>query len=411
MKEILGKYARLVIHTGVNLQKKQLLVINSPIECAAFARKIAAAAYEAGARDVIVSWSDEKLAKIRFTMAPEEIFAEFPEWRKQLYVGYAREEAAFVSILASNPEIFKDVAPQRLTMVQQATGEALKEYRQCMMTNKNAWCVVSVPTADWAKKVFPKEVPSLAVKKLWQAILQTIRVDETGDPVKKWEEHLAYLEKARNFMNEKKFKFLHYKNSLGTDLQIELPAKHLWASGAEYTAKRIRFVANMPTEEVYTLPRYDGVNGTVVSTKPLNYNGSLIEGIVLTFRDGEVVDYKAAKGQDKLRQLLSMDGGACRLGEVALVPYDSPISQSGILFYNTLFDENAACHLAFGKAYPTCLENGENMSPEELDAAGVNESLIHEDFMIGSADLEITGTTADGRELPIFRDGNFVKFA
>ena len=410
MEAIFEKYAQLVVHTGVNLQENQLLVINSPIECAEFAREIAKQAYESGARDVIVSWNDEKLSKIRYTLAKEEVFADFPNWRKELYVGYARENAAFVSILASDPEIFKQVDPKRLSMSQQANGEALKEYRERMMSNKNAWCVVSVPTKAWAKMVFPEASEDEAVDKLWQAIVKATRLDGKNGPVDSWETHLKALEKSREFMNRQRFQSIHFKNALGTDLRVELPEKHIWASGAEYTPGKLRFVANMPTEEVYTLPKFDGVNGTVVSTKPFNYNGSLIEGIELTFEDGEVTAFKAAKGQEQLRHLLSTDSGSCRLGEVALVPDKSPISQSGILFYNTLFDENASCHLAFGKAYPTCLENGENMTAEQLELAGVNESLIHEDFMIGSPDLNITGVTAEGKQVDIFIDGNFVTF-
>ncbi|MGL5270384.1 MAG: aminopeptidase [Selenomonadaceae bacterium] len=410
MEQILEKYAQLVVRTGVNLQPDQLLVINAPIECAAFARKIAGAAYAAGAHDVIVSWNDEKTARIRYDMAPIAVFGEFPEWRKQLYVGYAQQGAAFVSIHAADPEIFSGVNPERLAAAQQAAGEALKEYRERMMTNKNSWCVVSIPTEAWARKVFPGVDPELAVEKLWQEILAAIRVNASSNPVENWDLHLAYLEKARTFLNRQRFTRLHFKNGRGTDLQVELPEGHIWASGAEYTEDNIRFVANMPTEEVYTLPKFDGVNGRVVGTKPFAYQGSLIENFVLDFEKGKVVNYRAEKGQEVLENLILTDAGSCRLGEVALVPVDSPISRSGILFYNTLFDENASCHLAFGKAYPTCLKNGENMTPAEREAAGINESLLHEDFMIGSEDMSVTGITADGKEIPVFREGNFVDF-
>ena len=410
MEQILEKYAQLVVRAGVNLQPDQLLVINAPIECAEFARKIAAAAYTAGAHDVIVSWNDEKTAKIRYDMAPTTVFGEFPEWRKQLYVGYAQQGAAFVSIHAADPEIFSGVKPERLAAAQQAAGEALKEYRERMMTNKNSWCVVSIPTVAWARKVFPGVEAELAVEQLWQEILAAIRVNASSDPVENWELHLAYLEKARTFLNRQRFTRLHFQNGRGTDLQVELPEGHIWASGAEYTEDNIRFVANMPTEEVYTLPKFDGVNGRVVGTKPFAYQGSLIENFVLDFEKGKVVNYRAEKGQEVLENLILTDAGSCRLGEVALVPVDSPISQSGILFYNTLFDENASCHLAFGKAYPTCLKNGENMTPAEREAAGINESLLHEDFMIGSEDMTVTGITAEGKEIPVFRQGNFVEF-
>lgn len=410
MQNKLEKYARLVIHTGVNLKKDQLLVINSPIECAQFTRLLATTAYSAGAKEVIVSWNDEKLEKIRFTLAPEEVFDAFPEWRKQLYIGYAKQDAAFISIAASDPEIFKAVNADRMARAQKSSSTALKEYRERMMSNQNAWCVVSIPTAAWAGKVFPEMQTAEAVDKLWQTIFQTVRIDDASDPVKNWEKHLANLEKAKDFMNQYDFKYLHYTNAAGTDLKIELPDGHLWISGAELTPDKRPFVANMPTEEVYSMPKADGVNGTVVSSKPLNYHGNLIDKFTLTFEAGKVIAYSAEQGQEILAKLLETDEGSARLGEVALVPYDSPISNSKILFYNTLFDENASCHLAFGKAYPVCIKNGENMSAEELQKAGVNESLVHEDFMVGTEDLEITGIMKDGKEVAVFKNGNFVSF-
>ena len=410
MKNLLKKYAHLVIKMGVNLQPDQLLVINAPLECADFARLLAEEAYTIGAHDVIVNWKDEKLAKLRYTMGKESIFSEFPEWRRLFYMDYAQQGAAFISIYAEDPEIFKEVAPDRLAMSQRAAGAALIEYRQRMMNNENAWCVVSIPTIAWAKKVFPDVSVEMSVKRLWQEIFKVVRIDKTSDPVENWKKHVGFLAKAADFMNAHQFVSLHYCNSVGTNLTVELPKGHIWAGGAEYTTNRVLFVANMPTEEVYSLPKRDGVNGTVVGTKPFSYNGNLIEGFQLTFKDGVVVDYKADKGQDILGQLIKTDEGSCRLGEVALVPYDSPISQSGTLFFNTLFDENASCHLALGKAYPTCLTGSEKMTSIELAAAGVNDSLVHEDFMIGSADLEIIGTTEAGRKITVFEKGNFVKF-
>ena len=405
---LLDKYAKLVVNIGVNLQKDQILVINSPIECADFARRIAAAAFAAKAHDVVISWSDEEFAKLRYLNGEKKIFYEFPEWRRAFYTDYAEQGAAFVSIAAKNPEIFKEVDPEVLTISQQAAGAALLEYRARLMSNKNTWCVVSVPTADWAKKVFAESNEEEAVEKLWQAIFKTVRIEENSDPIKLWEEHAAFLKRAADFLNEHRFTKLKYKNSLGTDLTIELPAGHIWAGGAEYSATGVRFIANMPTEEVYTLPKRDGVNGIVYATKPLNYGGNLIEDFYVRFEKGKVVEHKAKKGDELLTKIFTTDEGASYLGEVALVPYDSPISRSGILFYNTLFDENAACHLAFGKAYPTCIEGGEDMDSMELLEHGVNDSLVHIDFMVGSADLSVTGVTAAGEEIPIMREGNFV---
>ena len=406
MEQKLEKYARLVVKTGVNIQKDQILVVNSPIECADFARKIAKEAYAAGAKDVVVSWNDEKLSKIRFTDAPDKVFDEFPNWRKEMYLGYAKEGAAFVSIAASDPEILKDVNPDRIARMQKVSGNALKEYRERMMNNKNTWCVVSIPTVSWAKKIFPQLSEAEAVARLWDAILETVRVGD-GDPIAAWQSHLKTLTKSKELMNEYNFTRLHYKNALGTDLTVELPKGHIWLSGAEFTPDGREFVANMPTEEVFTLPKKHGVNGTVVSSKPLNYHGNLIENFKLTFKDGKVIEYSAKKGQSILEKLLTADESSAYLGEVALVPHDSPISNLNILFYNTLFDENASCHLAFGKAYPVCIEGGDKMDESALEAAEVNDSLIHEDFMIGTADLEITGITQDGKEVAVFKNGNF----
>lgn len=405
-QHLLEKYARLIVKTGVNIQKDQILVVNSPIECAAFARLVARVAYQEGAHDVVLNWKDELFSKLRFEQAPEAVFTEFPEWQKQFYLTYLRQGAAFLSIAAADPELLKEVDPARVAAAQKTGSIALREYREALMSNKNAWCVASIPTAAWACKVFPDLAPEQAVEKLWEAIFTTVRIAQE-DPVAAWDDHKNNLKRSMEWLNARRFKYLHYKNSLGTDLTIELPQGHLWLGGAEATPAGLEFVANMPTEEVFTLPKKTGVNGTVVSSKPLNYNGSLIEDFSLKFKEGRIIEYTAAKGQEVLAKLIETDEGSGYLGEVALVPYDSPISRLNLLFYNTLFDENASCHLAIGKAYPVCIKNSENMSGEELVQAGVNDSLVHEDFMIGTADLEITGTTVTGEKIAIFKAGNF----
>ena len=410
-QNLLEAYARLVVRIGVNLQHDQILVINSPIECAPFARLLAKEAYKAGAHEVVMSWGDELSARIKYDMAGTAVFSEFPEWRRAFYTDYAEQGAAFISIAARDPEIFSGVDPERLTLAQQAAGAALLEYRARLMANKNTWCVASVPTAAWAKKVFPEASEDEAVAKLWDAIFRTVRIGGEQDVVAAWHNHIDYLHRAAKFLNDNDFASLHYTNELGTDLTIELPEGHLWAGGSEMAATHVPFVANLPTEEVYTLPKRDGVTGRVVASKPLVYQGSLIEHFWLEFEGGRVVRFHAEKGEDVLAELLKTDEGSARLGEVALVPYDSPISKSGLLFYNTLFDENAACHLALGKAYPTCLKGGEDMDSVTLLQHGVNDSLLHEDFMVGSRELAITGTRrSDGRAVPVFRHGNFIEF-
>ncbi len=404
--ELLEKYALLLVKTGINIQKDQTLVINSPIECASFARIASRIAYIEGAREVVINWRDELSSKIKFMHAPEEIFEEYPDWQRDFYLSNVRKGAAFLSISASDPELMKDVNPERMAKSHKAASTAIKEYRERLMSNRNVWCVASIPTISWAKKVFPKLSEDEAMEELWNAIFKTVRVD-TIDPVASWETHKRNLKKSMDFLNSNNFKYLQYKNSLGTDLKIELPENHLWLGGSDYTPEGVEFIANMPTEEVFTLPKKTGVNGVVVSSKPLNYNGNLIEEFSLTFKDGRIIDFKAEKGYDILKSIIETDEGSYYLGEVALVPHDSPISNSNILFYNTLFDENASCHLAIGKAYPVCIKNGENLSDEELVKLEVNDSFVHEDFMVGTEDLQIIGITAEGKEIPVFENGNF----
>lgn len=408
-KQYLENYARLIVRTGVNLQKNQTLVIFSPVECADFTRLLARTAYQEGAREVVVGWKDEQLAREWYLHAAEDVMDEFPEWQRVFFTSYLSRGAAYISVSAEDPELLKEVAPERLARAQKARSIAIREYREKLMSNYNAWCVVSIPTVGWAQKVFPGVAKEEAIERLWHAIFSTVRADRQ-DPVASWDEHKARLKRILDFLNSQKLRFLHYKNALGTDLRVELPEEHLWLGGSDHTRDGVEFVANMPTEEVFTLPKKTGVNGTVIASRPLIYNGNRIDGFSLTFREGTVVNFHADEGYDVLKNILETDDGSRYLGEVALVPYDSPISNSGILYYNTLFDENASCHLALGKAYPKCIRNSEAMTGEELLKAGVNDSLVHEDFMMGTEDLDITGITADGAEVPIFRNGNFAFF-
>lgn len=403
----LHKYAQLLVKTGINLKKDQILVLSVPIECAEFARAIAEVAYDAGAKDVVIRWIDEISTRIRYLKGPEELFDTLPSWQKEFYLSYVRQDAAFLTISASDPENLKEVDPLRIQRSSKAFSEACSEYRQRMMNNINVWCVASVPTPSWAKKVFPDVTEEEAVNKLWDAIFEAVRVNE-ADPVAAWESHKDALKKRMAYLNDMNFKTLHYSNSLGTDLTIELPEGHIWLGGSDFTPEGHEFIANMPTEEVFTAPKRTGVNGRVVSSMPLNFNGSLIDGFEFTFKDGKVVSYKAKVGEEQLKRLLETDEGAMYLGEVALVQYDSPISNMGILFYNTLFDENASCHLAIGKAYPVNVKGGEHMDSATLIANGINDSITHEDFMVGTKDLNIIGTTQDGKQVQIFKDGNFV---
>ncbi|GIM27662.1 aminopeptidase [Clostridium polyendosporum] len=404
--DLLKKYAKLAVKTGVNIQKDQTLVVMSPIECAPFTRMVADIAYDEGAKDVVIHWNDELSAKIRFLKAPEEVFETMPQWQVDALISYAEKGAAFLSISASDPELMKDVNPKRIALNQKTRQIALKEFNQRLMSNKNAWSIVSIPTSGWAKKVFPTLSGEEAIENLWNAIFKIVRVDKE-EPVQAWDEHKNNLKEKMDYLNSKNLKSLYFKNSKGTDLKIELPDEHLWVGGAEYTQGGVEFIANMPTEEVFSMPKKTGVNGKVVSSKPLNYGGNLIDNFSLIFENGRIVDFTAEKGSDTLKHLIETDEGSHYLGEVALVPHHSPISDSGIIFYNTLYDENASCHLAIGKAYSLCIKNGDSLSEKELEEREVNHSLTHVDFMIGTEDLEIIGFTHNNEEIQIFSRGNW----
>lgn len=403
---LLEKYARLIVKSGVNIQKNQTLMVISPIECDWFVRIIAKIAYEAGAKDVVVEWVDELLSKMKFLYAPEESFEEFPEWQKNFYLSYAREGAAFLTIDAKDPELMKDMKLERISKANQVRSSALKEYANRKMSGKNAWCIASVPTKAWAKRIFPNISEEEAMEKLWQDVFKITRIDEDNDSVISWNKHIDELKINADFLNSNDFKYMHYKNALGTDLIIELPENHIWISGSASTPEGVEFSANIPTEEIFTLPKKTGVNGIVVSSMPLSYNGSVIEKISITFKNGKIVDFDAKKGYEVLKGIIETDQGSHYLGEVALVPYNSPISKLNTIFYKTLFDENASCHLAIGAAYP-CIKNIENMSQEELGLLEINDSSIHVDFMIGTEDLEIMGITRANNEIAIFKNGNF----
>ncbi len=404
-KDMVANYAKLAVEVGVNIQKGQTLVVNAPIESAEFVRLVAQHAYDMGAKNVHVEWNDEKLGLIKYTSAPDEAFKEFPMWKANGLEEMAKEGAAFLTIYAQDPELLKDVDPERISTAAKTRSQALKAYRDYIMASRVSWSIVSIPTAGWARKVFSGMSQDEAIAKLWESIFKIVRID-SEDPVAEWKKHLENLGEKVEFLNAKKFKKLHFKSSV-TDLHVELPKGHIWAGGGEFNPDGVYFVANMPTEEIFTMPLKTGVNGHVKSTKPLNYGGNLIDDFELTFKDGKVVDFTASKGYEILKKLIETDEGSCYLGEVALVPYDSPISNMDTVFFNTLFDENASCHLAFGMAYPTCVEGGDSMSEQELEKAGANKSLVHEDFMIGSSDMDITGETESGETVPVFKNGNW----
>ncbi|MTI71946.1 MAG: aminopeptidase [Firmicutes bacterium] len=404
-KTNLKKYAELTLKVGLNLQKGQTLVVNAPLTSANFVRKITKKAYDLGAKNVHVEWNDEELKLIKYKNAPEEAFKEFPEWKAKGFEQMAKDGACFLSISASNPDLLKDVDPKRISTAQKTAAKAMEAFRKYTQNSEVSWAVVSVPTKEWAQKVYPNLNEKESVEKLWESIFSIVRVDK-NNPIDEWKKHLSTLKEKVTYLNTKQYKKFHYK-APGTNLTVKLPKNHVWIGGDEANSKGDMFVANMPTEEVFTVPIKHSVNGTVTSTKPLNYGGNLIEDFKLTFEDGKVTDFSAEKGYETLKNLIETDEGSHYLGEVALVPHDSPISKTETIFFNTLFDENASCHFALGSAYPTCVEGGAKMDKDELNENGINVSLTHVDFMIGSEKLDIDAETKDGKIEPIFRNGNW----
>ncbi|RED85154.1 aminopeptidase [Cohnella phaseoli] len=402
----LDRYAELIVRFGVNVQQGQEVFIIGSIEIADLVRRVAAQAYEAGAGNVHVDWSDEYLTRLKYEKASDDVFSRFPEWETAKRNDFVARGAAFISFSAPNPDLLKGIDASRIGNYQKAAGQGLSEFRRAIQSDKVSWTVVAASTKDWAIKVFPDSATEQeAVDKLWDAIFSSVRLD-AGDPVKAWKEHDANLHKKSDWLNEKRFAKLHYR-APGTDLTIGLSEKHLWVAASSVNENGVPFMANMPTEEVFTVPLKTAVDGYVSSTKPLSHGGNLIDGFKLTFEQGRIVKVEAEQGEENLRQLVESDEGAHYLGEVALVPHESPISQSNVLFLNTLFDENASNHLAIGSGYAFNVEGGKKMTQEQLAEAGVNSSIVHVDFMIGSAEMDIDGVCADGTVVPVFRKGNW----
>ncbi len=404
--QMLEKYARLVVQIGVNIQPGQVLIVNAPLETAELTRRIVTEAYDAGAKYVMVDWDDEAITRIRYEHAGDDTFDYYPQWHADMMEKFAAEGGAILRIKVPNPELFNGIESWKVSKSVKAAAIANENYSDYTRNSRISWALVKAPTVAWANKVYADLPESERVDAMWDAIFMMNRVTPDNDPVAAWKEHVAQLEKVEERLNSKRYKSLHYR-APGTDLHVELPEGHLWKSAGGSNASGTYFIANMPTEEVYSMPHRNGVNGTVTSTMPLNLNGRLVEGIQLTFSEGKVTAYDAVSGLEHLTSLLETDEGAMHLGEIALVPHDSPISNLNRIFYNTGIDENASCHFALGSSYPTNLESGTEMSKEELLAHGANVSLTHVDFMVGSAELDIDGELPDGTIEPVFRKGNW----
>ncbi|MDR3572527.1 MAG: aminopeptidase [Anaerolineaceae bacterium] len=401
----LSNYAELIVKVGLNMRAGQRLVIQAPIQAAELVRKVTVSAYKAGVRYVDVLWQDDLINLARYQFAPRDSFEEFPLYLAKGLEEYGRSGDAFLRIYSEDPDLLKDQDPQLIALANKSMATALKKYAEYEMSGYFNWCVVGMPIASWAAKVFPEIGEQDRIEKLWDTIFKVCRLNQ-GDPVAAWQQHILDLVARGDYLNQKAYTAIRFR-SPGTDLTVGLPDGHQWISGQSTAKNGIPFVANIPTEEVFTLPHKDRTEGVVTSTRPLSIAGSLLEDFSLTFEKGRVVNYNISKNEAVLRNLIETDEGSHHLGEVSLVPNNSPISQSGILFYNTLFDENAACHIALGKAYAVTLKGGDSLSEEEFAAAGGNDSLYHVDFMIGSAETDVDGIRPDGQVEAVLRGGEW----
>ncbi len=403
--KILDNYCQLVLKIGVNLQPNQPLYIACPTKWAYVAEALTKTAYEMQAKFVRIIWENERIDNLNYLNADVDTLCEVPKWFVDSRNYLVENNYCYVSISAENPKAFNNIPPEKMSKVAIARSKALKKYSDAVMNNAIRWCVVPLPSKEWAEQIFCSD--QNAQEKLSVLIEKCMRLD-CDNPTLAWEKHIATLDKRAKFLNDANLDYLHFTNALGTDLKVKLADDHVFLSAKERAKDGIYFVANMPTEEIFTAPHKAGVNGIVFSALPLSYNGQIIDEFSLTFKKGKVVDFTAKTGYQTLSNLLKTDKGILSLGEVALIGKNSPIAQSYVLFFNTLFDENASCHLALGKAYPTTVKNGETLSKSELNKLGVNDSVEHVDFMIGTSDLSVIGVTKDNKKITLLSDGEWV---
>ena len=404
-KTRLRKYAKLIAKVGVNVQRGQEVIVQAELDQPEFVEMVVEECYKLGAKKVSVEWSHQRLTRSHVRYCKPDVLGSMEDWQLQKWERWAEVIPCRIFLMSEDPDGLEGIDQRKYATAMAKRAKLIKPIRQ-KMENKYQWCIAAVPGKAWAKKVFPGMRVSAAMEKLWEAILDTSRVND--DPIGAWDEHNKDLGKRCDYLNSLSLTKLVYKASNGTDLTVGLSPEVLFMGGGEHAlGSGIYFNPNIPSEEIFTSPMKGEAEGIVYSSKPLAYNGALIDNFSMRFEGGKVVEVKAEKNEDVLRELIGMDEGAPYLGECALVPYTSPIRESGILFYNTLFDENAACHLAIGRGFTNLYRGYENMTEEEIHAKGINDSIVHEDFMIGTKDLSITGITADGREVKIFENGEW----
>ena len=404
-KTVLKKYADLLVRRGVSLKKGQCLTVFASVDQAPLVKEIVAAGYKQGAKAVSVEWSFDEIEKLHYKHQSLKTLSEVPNWKIEKLKNRVETLPARIYITSEDPDGMKGVNQAKIAKARMATYPILKPFID-QIENKEQWCIAGAASPAWAKKVFPGLKKKEAVEKLWDAIMQTSRMCD--DPVAAWDEHNKNLKEKCDYLNNLHLKELHYTSSNGTDFRVGLLDNALFLGGAEKTlGSNIVFNPNIPSEECFTSPKKGEAEGIVYSTKPLSYQGELIENFSIRFEKGKAVEVKAEKGEELLKQMISMDETAGYLGEVALIPYDSPINKTNILFFNTLYDENASCHLALGMGFTNCIKDYEKYTKEDLNSMGINDSMIHVDFMIGSNDLDIVGETIDGKKIQIFKDGNW----
>lgn len=405
-EEQLKKYAELAVQAGVNVQENQLVIIHSDIEHVTFARLIQTAAYEVGASNVVINWTDEQSTKEFYLHAADEAIDYFPDWQAARFKEWDEAGAAYIHIISENVDVFKEVSTERMSRFQKSSRTKLKAYHAKIRSHEVRWCLLVVPQVAWATKVFPHLSKEEAQQLLWKVILQGARADGEN-PIRDWGKHDRAIESRKKILNDSQFEVLHFTNSRGTDLLVGMPKNHLYIGGGVTDKKGIPFFPNIPTEEIFSAPHKNKVNGKLVATKPLIYEGRVIADFYLTFKDGRITDYYAITGQEALQSLIETDEGSHYLGEIALVSSNSPLSQTDTLFYNTLFDENTACHIGIGNASPSNLQNSSDLSEEELKKAGLNVSLLLVNVTFGTEDMKVVGRKEDGTEVLLMKNGDF----
>jgi aminopeptidase len=404
LEEMIVNYARLAVTKGVAVRPGQELVVTGSVEQAKFVREVVKAGYEEGAGHVTVIWADDAVARLEYENMPVKYFEETPNWKREQLNSLAASDAAFLFVEGGDPEALTGIDPMKLATAARARNEQCKTFREGLDFGRNAWSIIGVPVEPWARKVFPSLPTDEAVERLWRAILSAARSDGP-DPNSAWDAHSASFEFRKRKLNSYKFDQLHYVSKNGTDFTLGLTVGHLWEGGCAVTTSGTTFLPNIPTEEVFTSPNRLRADGIVHSALPLVHAGNIVDDFWLRFEDGRVVDYGAAVGVEVLKSIVETDENSCRLGECALISKDTPIRESGLLFYDTLYDENASCHLALGTGFPECIQGGLDMNKDELIKRGVNQSHTHVDFMIGSDDLSVTGITEAGVEVKVFENG------